>query len=32
MSDFRVFGIVIGIFDIIVGGLGNLFTILAFSR
>merc|ERR1719431_2268488 len=32
VSDFRIFGIVIGIFDIIVGGFGNFFTILAFTR
>lgn len=32
VSDFRAFGIVIGIFDIVVGGLGNFFTILAFTR
>ena len=32
VSNFRLFGIVIGIFDIVVGGLGNFFTILAFTR
>jgi len=32
VSNFRLFGIIIGIFDIVVGGLGNFFTILAFTR
>ena len=32
MSDFRLFGIIIGIFDIVIGSFGNFFTILAFTR
>ena len=32
VSDFRLFGIIIGIFDIVIGSFGNFFTILAFTR
>ena len=32
MIDFRLFGIIIGIFDIVIGSFGNFFTILAFTR